>query len=176
MDNKRNYTKEDAYQILNMINEWTRSSDTKTSILLAFISLLLGFTLTVFNGITYIKELEIVNFLAVVIVFFLILYVVSAVIAVVCCCISLTARLKLKNFQTSSIFYFGDIANCTKEVYISKTSEISEADMLKDLKEQIEINSRITKRKFQWFNYGLIASIILFFCAILLLLMVYLVM
>ena len=175
MDDKRNYTKEDAYQTLNMINEWTRSSDTKTSILLAFISLLLGFTLTVFQGIKYIKELEAVNFLAVLIVFFLILYVFSAAIAIGCCCMSLIARLKLKNFQGSSIFYFGDIANCTKEEYISKTSEISEADMLKDLKEQIEINSRIAKRKFQWFNYGLISSMIVFFCAIILLIMMYLV-
>lgn len=173
MEIQRNYTKEDAYQTLNMTNEWIRSSDTKTSILMAFISLLLGCTFKVFNGITYIRELGEVDFLAAIIIVFLIGYVCSAGVAIVCSCMSLTARLKIKNCQSNSIFYFGNIANCTKEEYISKTSQISEDDMLNDLKEQIEINARIAKRKFQCFNYGLIASMVLFCCAIILLIIVY---
>lgn len=174
MENNVNYTKDDAYRTLNIINEWIRSSDTKTSILLGFISLLLGFTLTVFNGITYIKELEKVNFLAVVIVLLLIVYILAAAVAVVCCCLSLIARLKTNKIQSSSIFYFGHIANSTKEDYMSKTSKTTEADILKDIKNQIVINSRIAKRKFQHFNHALIASMVLFFCSITLLLIVYL--
>ena len=154
MDNKNYYTKDDAYRTLNMINEWIRNSDTKTSILLGFISLLLGFTLTVFNGIAYVKELEKVNFLAVVIVMLLMVYCLSAVIAVICCCMSLIARLKTNNIQSSSIFYFAHIANSTKEEFASETSKITEADILKDIKDQITTNSRIAKRKFLLHSTG----------------------
>lgn len=78
MNNKSCYTKEDAYQTLNLINEWTRSSDTKTSILMAFISILFGFTLTAFDAITYIKNSDNITFLSVIIVILIILYIISA--------------------------------------------------------------------------------------------------
>ena len=173
MNNKSCYTKEDAYQTLNLINEWTRSSDTKTSILMAFISILFGFTLTAFDAITYIKNSDNITFFFFFIVILIILYIIFAAASVVFCCMSLYARLKYKNLKSNSIFYFGDIAKQDERDFIMKTSEVTEDNIVNDLKLQIAINSRIAKCKLKYFNYGLISSIVLFFCAIILLVIVY---
>ncbi len=168
----KEYRKEDAMYTLSAINEWTRSADSKTSILMAFISLLLGFTLAVFDGITYIAQLEKINFLAVVIIMLLIIYVLSAAAAIVFSSLSLAARLKFKNKGFNSIIYFGDIAELSGEEFLSKTAQMTENDIVKDLKTQIVINSRISKRKLKYFNLGLISSIVLFASAIILLIII----
>lgn len=169
---EKEYSKEDAMYTLSSINEWTRSADSKTSILMAFISLLLGFTLAVFDGITYIAQLEKINLLAIVIIMLLVVYVLSAAVAIVFSSLSLVARLKFKNKGSNSVIYFGDIAKLSSEEFLSKTAQMTEDDIVKDLKKQILINSRISKRKLKYFNWGLISSMVLFVSAIILLIII----
>ena len=106
------------------------------------------------------------------IIMLLIIYVLSAAAAIVFSSLSLAARLKFKNKGFNSIIYFGDIAELSGEEFLSKTAQMTENDIVKDLKTQIVINSRISKRKLKYFNLGLISSIVLFASAIILLIII----
>lgn len=177
--NEKNYTKEDAYKTLGMINDWISRADTKTSILMGFISLLVGFTIKVFDGVNYISQSDKVDFVVVVVAILTAMYIILAILAIMFSCMSLMARINLKKYtkkqgiNLKSAFYFNSIVQMGYKDFINETSNKSENDIIKDLISQILINSYIAQKKHKYFNLSLFVSFALFIIAIILLLFIY---
>lgn len=168
MENK-NYTREDAYKTLNMINEWIRSSDTKTSILMTMVALFSSLSISMFETLKNIISFSANPFLSTIIVIVFVLYIFLFIVIFYFSFISLVARICIKNINSKSLFFFGNIADLEKNEFIEKTSKIVDKDIINDLKEQIVINSKIAKMKLKYFNYSLKASIFLLLCETILL-------
>ena len=130
--NEKNYTKEDAYKTLGMINDWISRADTKTSILMGFISLLVGFTIKVFDGVNYISQSDKVDFVVVVVAILTAMYIILAILAIMFSCMSLMARINLKKYtkkqgiNLKSAFYFNSIVQMGYKDFINETSNKSE--------------------------------------------------
>lgn len=168
MENK-NYTKEDAYNTLNLINEWIRNSDTKTSILMAMVALLTGLSITVFDNIKNLINFSFSSVFNTILVILISLFICSFIATYYFSFSSLIARLKSKKINSESIFFFGYISSLSEEDFMERTSKISESEIIDDLKKQILINSEIAKIKLNYFNYGLKSSMVLLMCEIILL-------
>lgn len=168
MENK-SYTREDAYNTLNIINEWIRSSDTKTSILITMIALFSGLSISMYETIKGLINFSTNTFLSTVVFILIGLYIGLFIATFYFSFMSLVARKGIKDINSESLFFFGNIANLKEDEFIEKTSNISEKDIINDLKEQIVINSMIANVKFKYFNYSLKSSFFLLVCEMILL-------
>lgn len=149
------YTKEDAYRTLEMINNWINNIDTKVSFAMALAGILMGF---IFNMTLSDNEGTMVLILT------LLLYIANFA-ALLCFVLAITARVDNPN-NAQSIFYFGSISTFKLIDYKEKTNNITEQEILEDLKEQIHTNSLICNKKTKHFIRGvkfLVATIFLLF-------------
>lgn len=162
------YTKEDAYNTLNTVNEWIKNSDIKTSILITLVSALTSVTLFLAPKIENYINFKANLFMSIVFLFLGILYICLVCSTFTFCVLSLVARVNFAKNSDKSLFYFGSIAKLNKDEFIEKTSSLNNEEIIKELKSQIVINSKIAKNKFKYFNYGLFSMIGLITCIILL--------
>lgn len=163
------YTKEDAFQSLEIINSWINNMDTKISFAMAFISVLIGFIFSndlpdVFDEIAKLEKIQqitpgqTVSVLLVLILYGACLACIGFLVA------GLTARTK-NTTPVTSIFFFGDIAKRTRDDVLDNMSNITEKKLLADLQNQIYINSQICTKKSMYFNKGLycfVASVVIY--------------
>ena len=166
--------KDDAYNVLGIINSWINNIDTKASFAIAFAGVLIGVfmnnnnTHNIFENFCdslIISTVNIQIFFDFVIVFVLLL---CNVISIVLLLLSIKGTTK-NNTEHLSLTYFGHISKIGKQDYISKMVNTSENDFLEDLLEQIHINAAICNRKLTLYNYGLrvlIVSITIYFIAL----------
>ncbi len=173
MENK-SYTREDAYNTLNMINEWIRDSDTKTSILMAIITLFSGLLVVKIDDIKSIIDFSSNPAIGTIFVIIILAYIFSYACVFYFSFMSLYARKNKDKDNNNSIFFFGTISTLSKEEFIKDTSKIKDEDVLNDLKMQILINSKIANRKYNYFNNSLIATSVLFICVIILFILIFL--
>lgn len=129
MENK-SYTREDAYNTLNMINEWIRNSDTKTSILMAMVALFSGLSISMFEKIKGVINFSTNTFLSTIVVVLIGLYIVLFIATFYFSFMTLVARKDIKDINSESLFFFGNIANLKKDEFIKKTSNILEKVLL----------------------------------------------
>ena len=166
----RGYEKEDAYQSLSMINAWIGNIDTKVSFALALGGVLIGLIFekgipSAFKRIAEVSKLAELNggeIIAAILVGLLYLFSFLSIISFIW---AIIARVKNIN-NVSSIFFFGSIAGMELENYIERANGITEEEVIKDLEEQIYINSKICSQKAKWYNIGvklLAITIILWF-------------
>ena len=155
-DNK--YSREDAYQSLEMVNSWINNVDSKISYILAFIGVIIGFvfiqgTPKAFANISQADEITCRMLLESILV---VLLYIASFLAIVFLVLAIIARTQ---FQTSkrSAFFFGTIANEEKEI-------------IEDILGQVHINSGICLRKMKLYNIGItfftISIILCFICMI----------
>ncbi|MGC4019989.1 MAG: DUF5706 domain-containing protein [Muricomes sp.] len=164
------YTKEDAYQSLQMVNSWISNIDAKISFTMAFVAVLMGFVFS--NGIPRvfieISKLNGVQQISCAQVFFCILVIalyLLCLLSIASLIMALTARVKNTSIDTS-VFFFADIAKRTFDDLKNDMDYISEGKLLKDLQGQIYVNSQICTKKAKFFNYGLyyfVSGIFLYF-------------
>lgn len=152
------YNKDDAYQTLGLINSWINNVDTKASFALAFLAVVIG---VCFNNGWPCAIDNIVNSLpkdrtcqdwigAVAVVLLLVGCVLSALFLL------LTLVAKTKNTSgKKSVMFFGTIAESSINDYKSKAMNMSDADLTKDLLEQVHTNSCICTAKFKRYNTGI---------------------
>ena len=149
------HTKEDVYRTLDMINNWINNIDTKVSFALALAGILMGF---IFNMTLSDNEGTMVLVLT------LLLYIANFG-ALLYFVLAITARVDNPN-NAQSIFFFGSISTFKLVDYIEKTNNITEQEILEDLKEQVHTNSLICNKKVKHFIRGikfLVATIFLLF-------------
>lgn len=166
--------KDDAYNILGIINGWINNSDAKSSFAIAFASALFGIVLnnnSIYNLFqkfydSLIKSnVNIWIFFNFIIVSILLLCNLTSIILLL---LSLKGTIK-NNTEHLSVSYFGHISKMGKQDYIAKVINMSENDFVEDLLEQIHINSVICNRKITLYNYGLkvlVISTIIYFIAL----------
>lgn len=167
------YTKEDAYQSLQMINSWIGSIDTKISFALAFVSVLIGFifsngTPRIFGKMAkgaasaHVPGVQLISFLMTAAL------CLSCLGAAFMLIYALSARVQ-NTSGISSVYFFGDISKNSFEEAKDQMDQLTERELLKDLQAQIWMNSKICSQKVLWFHRGLycfLAAIILYFlCA-----------
>ncbi|MCH5242704.1 MAG: hypothetical protein J1F67_09840 [Muribaculaceae bacterium] len=178
------YKDEITSDIHDQIIRWTENCDTKSSIILAFIGVILSILFTsefilntlteqIHNIIIYycnkIGDFSLRSTLMfVTLISFLILVFIS--------CNFLIKSLKANiNCSEDSLLFFGKIAQFTKEEYINKFRDTSEIDLKLDKLSQIYICAKICMNKFFYYNKSITylkASIIIFIFFIIFLIVV----
>ncbi len=156
-ERKEVFGKEDAYQVLEMMNSCIRDTDMKVSFTLAFVGVLVSSIFgeelpNAFQKIANelnICKVEAIDILAVMLV--LLLYGVSF-FAIIYFILAIIARVQVHNH---SVCFFGSVSKMKLDEYKDKVKNISEKEMMEDLKEQIYINSCICSLKVSYYNKGI---------------------
>jgi len=140
------FSKDDAYQTLEIINSWIGNMDTKVSFALAFVGVLIG---SIFKeglpnafkkieSIPNICKAEATDILAVILV---ILLYGASLLAIIYFILAITARVQT---QAQSLFFFGSINKMQLSEYRNKINSLTEQD-----------NSRICTLKATYYNKGI---------------------
>ncbi len=170
-ENRRQaFTKDDAYQSLNMINTWISNIDTKISFALALAGVIIGIIFSTglpdalqrVGKVSKLSELYGGEIIAAVLV--CLLYIASF-LSILYFMLSIIARVKNLN-NTPSIYFFGSISVMDLQDYKYKVNNITEQEIIEDLEEQIHTNSKICNEKSKCYNRGikfLLVTIILWF-------------
>lgn len=170
-------------ELHNQIIGWTSNCDTKASIVLAFIGILVSITFTseyllvgvqteIENIINYWKN-GIGGFSLLSTFMFLSLF--GFVISTLLCCYYVISSLKANlECPNDSIIFFRKIAELSKEKYIERVNSISEEEFDQDKLSQIHICAKICDEKFKFYNkstkylkWGLLLFVCLVFFVVL---------
>lgn len=168
-----NYTKEDAYKTLEIINTWISNMDSKVSFALTLIGVLSTLIFSsglpiAFKRVSEVSKLgelsggEIIGAVLVIVLY------ISSFVSIILFMLAITARVKNEN-NNQSIFFFGSIASMGLSEYKEKIKETSEDNIVEDLQEQIYTNSKICSQKVKFYNIGnkfLLLTITLWFVCI----------
>lgn len=157
------------YNTLERTNLWIGNCDTKASIIIGTI----GVVLSVFLSNKYAAKLtETVSYMMKNISFLNSLYLVGILVSLsfiiwgICSLIGVlisstkTTSLKEEGLQASSILFFATIAkNQSYMKYRNKVDVITEEELRNDLISQIYLCSKVCDRKFKRYKTGLIVSV-----------------
>lgn len=133
-NNKNNESINNGFETLKIVNSWINSADTKTSILIGIITLILGFSKDIFSSLAYIKDLADGNIMKIIIVILDIIYILLALLAILCCYFALTANIKITDLNSSSPIFFGSIEKVTLNDFKSNFIEnYADDSILSDL-------------------------------------------
>ena len=168
--------KEVLYKLLEDTIGWIKHADTKSSILIGVILLLIGFTSHLFNVFDYLLVAE-SSFKYFVIVCLLVFYFALSLISLLLCFLSLIARVKLKQTKNYNKiqFFFGDFSKLSLTKFKTYLNNMSTNDINENLQEQIHINSIIAKKKMKYFNLSLCFTLFLFVDSLILLVISYII-
>lgn len=155
------YNKDDAYKNLERINGWISNCDSKASVLIAVLGILIGCTSKIFESIKILKDLIEGNLqattinitLTVFIIIFFLFYLFSIIVTVFHIVKTLYPKLDTKDFNEEnlvdeSILYFMNINNMGYKDFNKKTNIIDDKALLDDINSQCYINSCICSQKF----------------------------
>ncbi len=168
-ESKKTFTKDDAFQTLNIISSWISNIDTKVSFALALAGILIGSTFgeelpksfeKILNAAKFsdINSIEIISSIVVVLLY------ISSFLSILFFVLAIIARAKTRNYF--SLFFFGTINDMNLKEYQKSVNKLNEEELLLDLEKQIHINSKICCLKIKLYNIGmyfLISTIILWF-------------
>src|SRR5690554_5018269 len=155
------FDKDTSFRILELVNSWIIAADNKSSILIAFIALLVGLSAGMFNQIVD----SLVNGDSIIVLFvilFGILYITILGLVIYHLIEVFIARIKIKEKNSEvNLLSFISIANFSSKEYIDEANQVNEGELRDMLLSQINVNSKIAKRKMKHFNLALIFSVIL---------------
>ena len=159
---------EDLNIILDRINNWINNCDTKSSIVLSFIGILLGIIFTT-DYITKLFEIykkiylstNLVNLLFLLFSIGSIICIIKGIIYLI---LSIHAKTNINNeygLITDSLIYYKTITGISNyKEYEEKINELNQDTLKKEIISQIYINSEICTKKIKNYNIGLEYSII----------------
>jgi hypothetical protein len=160
---------------LEIVNHWISNCDTKSSLIFAFLGILLTIIfpsslgeemVSVFNF----KIAKEINFISVK-KFFCLLCVIVFLIGVVMtfCYIYFTLKARISpevytqsGLKTDSNIFYGSIASKKYELFKKESNNETDSDFTNDINSQIFINSNIATEKFNNYNKSLIWTLITF--------------
>lgn len=159
---------EDLNIIFDRINNWINNCDTKSSIVLSFVGIILGIIFTT-DYITKLFEIykkiylstNLVNLLFLLFSIGSIICIIKGIIHLILC---IRAKIDINNeygLITDSLIYYKSIAvNSNYKEYEEKMDKLNQDTLKKEIISQIYINSKICTKKFKNYNIGLKYSII----------------
>lgn len=167
MMNNERYTKDDAYILLNRIEQWINNCDTKTSVLLGLLGIFFGLNTSIFEVFDFIKCFILYpnNFCFIdkvfifVALFFVIVYITMIILCLFFSIKSINA--KIYNIYKNKLF-FGNIATSyeSAEKYHKDITKMTQKKLQFDINEQIYINSKICTKKFKNYKKALVFLIL----------------
>lgn len=158
------YDKEDLNQILDRNIAWIENCDSKASIILGAVGVVLAILLSIEVGDLYKNLYGCMTFTDWLFLIMLVIAFVICIIGIVFLLKSLTAKIDIKEFSKGGVFtdsriFFSAIArNASFVEYSNKLKETDENIVLEDLKSQIYICAVICDAKFRNYNRGLFYS------------------
>ena len=171
------YSKEEAFKVLDIVNDSIKHTDNKSAILMGLITLLIGLTTKVFEAVNIISNWNNKVLCAFLLLLF-ILYCCAVFLSVVFASLVFVSRykaekyIKHKNLKGNSLLFFGDIDKMGYKEFKDKSSSVAEEEFINAINEQIVINSAISKKKAFYFNFALLFSLILLALTIALLILI----
>ena len=181
----KNFDKQDAYKNLERVNFWIGNSDTKTSFLLAFIGIIVGFSISnskfIDSIIIAIKEIneqfcsfdfDVKFSLSITLILGVIIFILFLGLTLVNLLSVITSRvnptedeLSKKRVISNSNLFFGTIAvnkgeyasipENNFEEYLERINNLAEENLYDDINSQVYINSMICKKKFSFYLKGI---------------------
>ncbi|WP_301390137.1 Pycsar system effector family protein [Enterococcus spodopteracolus] len=160
--NKIDYEKrnEELYQRMDRINEWIKSCDNKTSILLATFGIFSSIFISDFfrNKCISIARymLDKVEFGSILYLFTFSIFIVSLGVGLFYLVKELSPKLSFKNINSgNSLIFFGSIGDKTYDQFKQLIDEEEEENTYRDIIYQIYINSKICADKHMYAKKGL---------------------
>mgnify|MGYP000960415633 CR=1 FL=1 len=152
---------DNAYRTLESVNSWIVAADNKSSILIAFIALLVGLT----SG-TYGKIINVIqsdsNHAILFAVLVLILYLICLFIVLYQLIKVFIARLRIVGeSEEVNLVSFISVSKLSRIEYCEMAKSISDEKLNEMILAQINVNSKIALRKMNHFNLALIFCITL---------------
>ena len=172
------YSKEEAFKVLEIVNDSIKHTDNKSAILMGLITLLIGLTTKVFEAVHIISDWNNKVLCAFLLLLF-ILYCGTVILSILFSSLVFVSRyksekyIKGKNLKGKSLLFFGDINKMSYKEFNDRSSSMSYEELINMINEQIIINSTISKKKAYFFNLALLFSIILLTLTLTLLILIY---
>ncbi|MDY0278671.1 MAG: hypothetical protein RBQ97_11375 [Acholeplasma sp.] len=157
---KKVFDKDTSFRTLEIVNSWIVAADNKSSILIAFVGLIVGLTADTYGQMTNLLVNGSSMQIALMIIFGL-MYL-SVLILVIYHLISVfVARIKNQDIFPDNLISFVSISNKTADEYIEKAEHIEDKKMCEMILSQVNINSKIALNKMKHFNHALKFGILL---------------
>ena len=154
------FDKDTSYRTLELVNSWI-TADSKSSILLAFIALLVGLTSNSYSKIDDV----ILNGNNVSITFGIViavLYLFVLVLVIYHLILVFTARLITgSSNDLNNLVSFISISNMSDLEYLELAKKTTDKELCEMILKQVNINSKIAHQKMKQFNKALLYSVIL---------------
>ncbi|ABX81193.1 Pycsar system effector family protein [Acholeplasma laidlawii] len=155
------FDKDTSYRTLELVNSWITAADSKSSILLAFIALLVGLTSN-----SYSKIVDVIlngnNVSITFCIVIAVLYLIVLVLVIYHLILVFTARLKTGlSIDRTNLVSFISVSNMTDQEYLELTKKTTDADICEMILKQVNVNSKIAYQKMKQFNKALMYSFIL---------------
>ncbi len=173
----KTYSKDEAFKVLEIVNDSIKHTDNKSAILMGLIALLIGLTTKVFEAVHIISDWDNKVLCGFLLLLF-ILYCGSILLAIGFSSLVFVSRykpekyIKQKNLKGNSLLFFGYIDKMGYKGFKDKSSSISDEEFIDEINEQILINSSISKKKAFYFNLALLFSLVLLALTIALLILI----
>ena len=168
------YSKDEAFKVLEIVNDSIKHTDNKAAILMGLIALLVGLTTKVFETVRIISGWQNKVLCGFLLLLF-ILYCGSVFLSIIFSSLVFVSRykakqyVKRKNLKGNSFLFFGDIDQMSFKEFKDKLNSVTDEEFMDEINEQIIINSSISKKKALFFNFALLFTLILLFLTIALL-------
>lgn len=155
------FDKDTSYRTLELVNSWITAADSKSSILLAFIALLVGLTSN-----SYSKIVDVIlngdNVSITFGILIAVLYLIVLVLVIYHLILVFTARLITRTSNDhNNLVSFMSISNMTDQEYLDLAKKATDVDICEMILKQVNVNSKIAYQKMKQFNKALMYSFIL---------------
>jgi hypothetical protein len=151
---KKVFDKDTSFRTLEVVNSWITAADNKSSILLAFLGLIIGFSAS-----TYGKLADLIihgsTLQITLIVVFGIIYVIALGFTIFHLISVFIARTNKADSFSDNLVSFVSIATMESQDYISSAKKVNEDTLSELILSQININSKIANGKMSHFNIAL---------------------
>ncbi|AUD63440.1 hypothetical protein BK010_07475 [Tenericutes bacterium MO-XQ] len=148
------FDKDTSFKTLEIVNSWITAADNKSSILLAFLGLIIGFSADTYGKladlIVHGSTLQIT-----LIIVFGIIYVIALGFTIFHLISVFIARTNKVDYFSENLVSFVSIANMESTDYINSAKKANEDTLSEMILSQININSKIAKGKMTHFNNAL---------------------
>lgn len=151
---KNVFDKDTSFRTLEIINSWITAADNKSSILLAFLGLIIGFSAS-----TYVKLANLIingsTLQIILIIVFGGVYVINLGLTIFHLIFIFIVRTKKVDNFSENLVSFVSIAEMETKYYIDSAKKANEDILSEMILSQININSKIAKAKMTHFNNAL---------------------
>lgn len=164
---EKNKKKQDLLDRLDRVLEWIKACDTKASIFLAVIGLIMTILSSEFFFTKYklivkynLMNFDLSNFLF---LSFIVIFVILFLFGVVCLVLELNPSIVSKknaNQNIDSLYFFESISRKNLTQFEQEISEVDVEKDIKDIGTQLYINSKICARKYKYTKLGILYSMV----------------